>query len=447
MERTEARALAQAAVDAALAAGADGAEAIVDASSTLGVSLANNDLEQVKVADETILGLRILRDGRMGFATTNRPAEVAALVEEAVAIGKASPVDDLATLPDAAPVPEAEDVLDEALLAVDASALAQIASTWLDRLRDMDSRVSIDSGDFTVERSTRAIASSTGVDVAWRSAAASGGVFGMAVTPEGPGSFSYDGDVVRRLSELDGAVELSFRRFVDACIGALDPQQGQSFRGPILVPPRALDSFLIGPLMGALSGKNVRLGRSPLADKAGERIASARFTLRDRGAGLDHFALAPFDREGQPRRARVLVDAGVLGGFVYDSREGRAAGAGSTGSAAGGASGPPRIGVASLSIDPGERTSQEMIQGLERGVIVTRFAGTTNPVSGDFSGVVKGGFLVEKGALTPIHETTIAGNVWRCLESISALSSDTTPLDGTRRYPWVRVEDLSITAA
>ena len=84
----------------------------MDAASTLGVSLANNDLEQVKVADETILGLRILRDGRMGFATTNRPAEVAALVEEAVAIGKASPVDDLATLPDAAPVPEAEDVLD-----------------------------------------------------------------------------------------------------------------------------------------------------------------------------------------------------------------------------------------------------------------------------------------------------------------------------------------------
>ncbi len=50
---------------------------------------------------------------------------------------------------------------------------------------------------------------------------------------------------------------------------------------------------------------------------------------------------------------------------------------------------------------PAEVTLHQMIQGLERGVIVTRFAGTTNPVSGDFSGVVKGGFLVEKGALGP----------------------------------------------
>jgi PmbA protein len=176
-------------------------------------------------------------------------------------------------------------------------------------------------------------------------------------------------------------------------------------------------------------------------------VAAPGFTLRDGGAGLAGFALAPFDREGQPRRARRLIDDGVLQGFLFDSREGAAAGAASTGNAVGGADAQPAVGLASLSIDPGTVPSQQLRDELPLGVLVTRFSGSTDPVSGDFSGVVKGGFLIEDGALTPIHETTVAGNVWACLRQIDARSSDRLRMHGTRLLPWIRIPDLSITAA
>ncbi len=291
------------------------------------------------------------------------------------------------------------------------------------------------------------MASTEGVSAAFASASIGGDLFGMAVEDGTPGSFSYDGDRVRALDDLEPALCASFDRFVANCVGALRPRAGRSFRGPVLLPPWAVGDFLLSPLLTALSGASVRVGRSPLAGRLGESVAAPGFTLRDGGAGLAGFALAPFDREGQPRRARRLIDDGVLQGFLFDSREGAAAGAASTGNAVGGADAQPAVGLASLSIDPGTVPSQQLRDELPLGVLVTRFSGSTDPVSGDFSGVVKGGFLIEDGALTPIHETTVAGNVWACLRQIDARSSDRLRMHGTRLLPWIRIPDLSITAA
>ncbi len=447
MDRAQARELCARAVARARSLGAEAAEAIVDAEDTVEASVQKSDLDQVKLAAEVTVGLRVQRDGRMGFATTNRPGDLDSLAADALGVAAASPPDALAGLPDPQPVADQPDAIDPELSRLDAAALATLAVEHLRRVLARDGRVTIDSGSFAVERSTRAIVSSSGVDLAWQSACAGGSLFGMALQDGVPGSFSYDGDVVRQLSGLDAALDRAFARFVESCVGALNPGQGQSFRGPVLLPPQTVEEFLIQPLLAGLSAQSVRLGRSPYAGRQGEAIAAPTFSLEDAGPGLPGFALAPFDREGQPRRPRSLVEDGVLKGFLYDSREARAAGVGSTGSASGGASSQPGIGVAALRLRPGSQAADAMLAGLDKGVLVTRFSGSTNPVSGDFSGVVKGGFLVENGVKRPIHETTVAGNVWACLHQISAISRELTPLHGTRAWPWVRIDDLSITAA
>jgi PmbA protein len=88
----------------------------------------------------------------------------------------------------------------------------------------------------------------------------------------------------------------------------------------------------------------------------------------------------------------------------------------------------------------------EALQQLERGVVVTRFSGSTNAATGDFSGVVKGGFLIRDGEQHPIDETTIAGNLYDCLKQISGISKETRRIQGTVEVPWIRVDDVSITA-
>ncbi|MEE8636774.1 MAG: metallopeptidase TldD-related protein, partial [Dehalococcoidia bacterium] len=78
--------------------------------------------------------------------------------------------------------------------------------------------------------------------------------------------------------------------------------------------------------------------------------------------------------------------------------------------------------------------------------MVTRFSGFPEPVSGNFSGVVKGGFLIEEGKLTrPLIETMISGNLFEILAKVSGLSCETERIS-TLVTPHIRIEDVSITA-
>jgi len=445
LDRAALLALCERGVQAARDAGAQEAEVYAESSAEVEVSLQKNDLDQVRVADEVQFGVRVFVDGRLGFATANDPGAVVTTARDAVAVAQASPPDPDAGLPPAVPVMDQPDAVDEALLQLEPGALARMAVDLLAWTRGRDPRITIDTGAVAVAHTVRAVASSTGVRAAWGSAAGSGHMFGMAVDGDTVGSFAYDGDAVRQLAQLRPKLEAAFGRFVAGATGALGATAGESFRGPIVLPPEAVESVLVGPLMRNLGGDAVRQGRSALAGRIGERIAAPGFTLVEGGAGIAGYPLCPFDREGQPRATLPLVEDGVLKAFLYDGREARAAGVRSTGHAQGGATALPSVGPAALVLATGD-VPRATLERMERGVIVTRFSGSTDPVSGDFSGVVKGGFLVKDGERRPIHETTIAGNLWTCLKNVSA-RADTAHLHyGSRAWPALRVEDVSITA-
>jgi PmbA protein len=82
-------------------------------------------------------------------------------------------------------------------------------------------------------------------------------------------------------------------------------------------------------------------------------------------------------------------------------------------------------------------------------VWVGRFSGSSNPVTGDFSGVVKNGFLIEGGEgndRRPIRETMIAGNLFETMMRIEALSADRRLLGGTALLPSIRIGAISVTS-
>ncbi len=432
-------------LDLATQAGADHAEVALDWNREQEASLQANDLDQVRSSDETTIGIRVLVDGRPGFATTNRSDDLQATVDAAVAMARAAPPDPLAVLASPQPYEDVPDALDDGVLALSPADLASMAMGELRRIRALDPRLTIDSGAISADISGRALASSSGIRAAWRCTSASGYLMGMAVDGKEVGSFAYDGDAVRRWADLPHALEVALQRFVDSSIGALGATAGRSFRGAIVLPPHTFAELLISPLLGGLAADGVRTGTSPFKGRIGESVAIPGLTVSAGGRGLAGHPVAPFDREGMPRVRRKVVDQGVLKGFFTDGREAAAAGQASSGDAVGGAGSLPRPSATAVSVDRGTAS----IAALEADgpvVIVTRWSGSTNPVSGEFSGVVKGGFLVENGERRPIRETTIAGNVWEALHQISALSHDRSTFYGSSRYPWARVEDVSVTA-
>jgi len=154
-----------------------------------------------------------------------------------------------------------------------------------------------------------------------------------------------------------------------------------------------------------------------------------------------------FDREGTPTSSTVIIDAGELRTFLYDVYEARAAARTATGNARGGATDQPSIGPSNLLIAPGETPYETLLTEPDRAILVNRFSGSSNPISGEFSGVVKCGFLLERGERTPIRETMIAGNLYELLRSISGISRERQVFMSRAWLPALRVEDISVTAS
>jgi PmbA protein len=445
MEREALLALCERGVEAALAAGAEQAEVFAESDTQRQVSFEKNDLNLVRVVEETRFGVRVITGGRVGFATSNRAEQLADAAAEAAQIARASPADPMRSLPEPRPVPTRPSAVDPALDEVSVEALAALGDRMLRGALAREPRLSIDNGAVDISRWTQAVASSRGVRAHWGAASASAHLMGMAIDGAEVGSFSAAGERVRRLDELDEAIERLSERFTADCVGALHPRKGESFRGPAIVPPHALMGFLMGDLVGLLCADEVRKGRSPFGERVGESIASALLSLVEPGTGLAEYPLTPFDREGMPCAPLTLIREGRLEALLFDSYEARLAGRQGTGHAAGGAGSLPGVGPAALMMAPGD-TPLEALTQLPRGIWITRFSGSSNPVSGDFSGVVKGGFLIRDGEKVPVAETTVSGNLYEALKNISAISDTAVRVGGSTALPAIRFEDVSITA-
>ena len=93
----------------------------------------------------------------------------------------------------------------------------------------------------------------------------------------------------------------------------------------------------------------------------------------------------------------------------------------------------------------GKHTLDSIIKEIRKGVIINRFSGNVNPVNGDFSGVVKGGHLIENGNITcPVKEVMVAGNIFDSLMNISALSRERKKIFDSF-LPYISIENISFT--
>jgi len=434
------------AVGRAQALGAEQVEVFAESGLSTEVELQKDDIHTASTSDETSFGVRVLRGGSQGFATVNGIGNLEAACSEALAIAAVAPADEFNQLPDPRAVERFERVPDAALRELRVDSLVDLAGSMLAEVRARDPRVRIDTGGVAASVHSRALASSTGIALCEAGSEASSHLFGMAVDGDDVGSFDYDSSTVLRADALAPALSGLTERFVEKCLGSLGTRSGESFRGTLVLSPEVVQSFLLGDLLPVLSAKAVRTGRSPLAERLGQSIAAKALNLIDDPRLPEGTASGAFDREGMPTRRCVLVDRGVLQTFLYDAYEAQRAEVEPTGHACGGAAALPRIGTSNLLVSPGDTPYEKLCREPDRGILVTRFSGQSSAITGEFSGVVKGGFLLRQGERVPIRETMIAGNLYDLLHSISGVSSELTNLNGCALLPAIRVEDVSITA-
>jgi len=430
--------------------GADHAEGVAGWYRSVETGIENSRVHTVQSAEETIFGVRVFVGESLGFATANgvESASIDDAVADAIAQARATPPDPFNGLPTPLPVGSVPDLFDERLSAVDVATTTALAHEMITRVTDRDTRVRIDSGSVSASTGASALASSTGMYLAESATSAHGYLFGMAVDGQEVASFDYEGDGTRRLFDLEAMILETADRFTDKCLSGLGAAAGRSFHGSVVLSPEAVGELLVPSLIAAISADAVRKGRSPLAGRVGTSIAASGFTLIDDGTIPGGIASSAFDREGVPVRRHVLVSNGTLQTYLYNHYEARAAGNGvaSTGHGTGSAGTLPSIGPSHLEIPPGSAPLADLQGNDEPVVYVGRFSGSTNPVTGEFSGVAKNSFLVERGTRRPIRETLIAGNVFRALEAIEGLSVERRRTGGNHLFPAIRIADISVTA-
>ncbi|MEN9266767.1 MAG: DNA gyrase modulator, partial [Thermostichales cyanobacterium BF4_bins_65] len=213
LTETDLLSLCEDGVKAALAAGADQAEVYASAAQEMEVSFEKNDLNLVRVVGETTFGVRVFVQGRLGFATSNRPEDLQTIAAEAVSFAKLSPADPMQGLPDPLPLPPSSPQVDPQILALEPETLTQFGAEMLEWVRSRDPRITIDSGGISVGEGIDAIVTSQGIAASYHETQAGGSLFGMAIDGDEVGSFAYDGDEVLRWAELQPALHHAFARF------------------------------------------------------------------------------------------------------------------------------------------------------------------------------------------------------------------------------------------
>lgn len=170
-----------------------------------------------------------------------------------------------------------------------------------------------------------------------------------------------------------------------------------------------------------------RRGTSLYSGRVGERVASDLVTIFDDGNLEEERGSINVDDEGVPGQHKVLVENGVLRGYMQDTLNARLMGVRSTGSGRRQSFRfAPQPRMCNTYMPSGDSSFEEILASTQRGIYAKSFAGGQVEIAkGDFVFMVGEGYLVEKGKITtPVRNATIIGNGPDAMMKVVAVGND-----------------------
>ena len=438
--------IAEEVVRLAKQAGVTEAEALVVSGESALTRFANSEVHQNVASSEASVNLRVARGRRVAVASSGRTdAEgLRALVERAAAIAAyVEELEDWAGLPEpgatnAEPVEAAwSDGTGGATPELRADgARAVIAAA--------DAEGVMAFGSFSTDAEAFAVANSKGVRAAERRTTSQ--LLTVAMGPDNGTGYAEDCSV--DATAIDGAAlgrEAAERARASASPVDIDPGDY-----PVVLNHYAVVDLL--DMLGYLGFSALAVAEDRSFWEAGKQVASPLVTITDDGrdpAGLP----MGFDAEGVAKQRLSLLDRGICRDLAFDAQTASRAGHHSTGH---GLPAPNPYGPfpTNMAMAPGEATTDELIGGLERGLLVTRFH-YTNPVYPKrvvITGMTRDGtFLVEGGRIVgPVRNLRFTMSYLDALGGVEAISRDRRCLRGLLGgsvVPAVRLSSFSFTGA
>ncbi|MHB1486807.1 MAG: TldD/PmbA family protein [Acidimicrobiales bacterium] len=426
-------------------------EAYVARGTDTDIRVFSGQIESLSSATSAGAGIRVIVDGRAGFAYAGSLEEsvlAETLVEARDNAGFATR-DEFVGLaePDGARAADL-DLWDQGLGDLATPDKVAMALDLEARVRAGDARIrQVESANYGDVMAEAAVASTTGIAATSRRTACY--LSAYAIAGEGDesqtgGGYSYG----RGPQDLDGGEAADDA--VHRATRLLGARKARSRRLPVVFDTR-VTTVLMSVLAGTLSGEAVLKGRSLFSSRLGHEVAAGSVSLVDDPTNPAAYGASAYDAEGLACRRNVLINSGVLEGFDYDTYSGRRAGVSSTASAVrGGFKSAPGVGCRALSFAPGTLSQEEILAQVGDGLFVTGVSGVhsgVNPISGDFS-VGAEGLIIRNGVLAePVREVTIASTLQRMLLEVILVGGDLEWLPGSAAGVSLAISDVSMSGA
>ena len=204
------------------------------------------------------------------------------------------------------------------------------------------------------------------------------------------------------------------------------------FVGQVVVTPHCLPEF-ISFIDSSISDSSLISGTSIYKNKIGDKIASENFSLSSNPTD-DRIDSGYFITGDTYKAENVdIIKNGVLNTHLLSLY-----GAKKTGGKRIANQGGCYI------VDPGTESLDDMIKSIDRGILLCRFSGGSPSDSGEFSGVAKNSYYIEKGEIKfPIIETMISGNISQMFMNINNISKENIDF-GDSLLPWISFDGVTI---
>lgn len=442
-------------IEKALAKGVERAEVFFFENLRTDVDYEAGKLRSLADTEERGAALRVVKDGKLGFATTTKLDDVGGLVDNAIATAaEGEPV--TFEFSSAADVPTPS-ITDERIETLSVDDMMKDSEQAIARVNDYESRINIGSGTAR-QRQHLGVATCRGFEGEFERTTYEFYVGGMLLdgTSMLHTGASFSGTTLdvdhgeltaRAIEKFDKA-----RKNVDIAPG----------RMTVVLTPRAVADIFLTLALG-VNGLYVDERISPLAGRLGETILDERITIRDDGTRAGGFFSAAFDDEGVPMGETTVFENGVLRSYLTDRRTAAKLDHPLTGNGLKAKrliqskelGKVPSPETTSWVMEGGETPYEELLGAVGSGVLVDSIMGIimANLAAGDFSGNLMYALKIEDGkTVGRVKDTMISGNVYELLrDNVVGLSKEVHRTGvlggiGSHWYPYIVLKDVSIAA-
>ncbi len=413
---------------AAMATGADYAELYQNRTLSQTVTMIDSKVDTLKDTVIAGVGIRVCKDLRSVCATTvdtTREGLIRCARQAAEALGQGSAAIDIVLKPTA--FTDIHPVLRDPVEASNREKVELLKSGYF-AAKDYDGCIRQVTGNLLNVDHNILIATSCGLYAQDRQVRTRMAISAVA-EHEGQTQTGFFGPGARKGLEL-------FEQIDPRSVGIRAAEQAKTMVHAGYCPAGVMPVALAGGFGGvvfheacghSLEATSVAYGNSQFAGKLGQVIANEKVTAIDDGTIPGAWGSINIDDEGNPSRKNVLIEKGVLKGYMVDKMGGRRMGMEPTGNTRRqNYTFTPTSRMTNTYIAPGDDRNEDIIASMEYGLYAASMGGgSVNPVTGEFNFAVDEGYMVRNGVICePVRGASLVGKGSQVIMDIDMVGTD-----------------------